>query len=523
MKEDLKNPHPGLETVVQGLAQASEHASCLVKGPLDPCILVIMGASGDLTTRKLVPALFNLFMNKGLPKPFLVAGCGRTPLDDPAFREHIGAGRDFGDPRAWTEFAAAFHYVQVDYDSEASIRSLADRLAELDARHHTGGNRIFYLATPPSLYQTLADLLGRVGLGAQGRGGRPFTRIVIEKPFSHDLETAVQLNRILARGFEESQIFRIDHYVAKETVQNILVFRFANAIFEPIWDRRFIDYVSITAAETLGVEHRAGYYEQAGVLRDMFQNHMLQLLAMCAMEPPARFEPDRVRDEKVKAFRSLRPFPADRLDDHLVLGQYGSGKMNDRPVQAYREEPGVDPGSIVPTFAMMRVFIDNWRWQGVPFYLTSGKRLPGKLTQIAIRFKRVPHSMFRHVLTETVPANVLTLGIQPEETIRLTFQTKNPGAEVCLRTVRLEFDYLKDYDGPVLDAYEKALLDCMQGDQMLFWRQDGVEACWSFIMPVIEACEQCQDPGRRLRVYPAGTWGPPGAETLLPDTALWRT
>ena len=292
------------------------------------------------------------------------------------------------------------------------------------------------------------------------------------------------------------------------------MFRFANAIFEPIWNRTYIDSVTITAAETLGIERRAGYYEEAGVLRDMFQNHMMQLLALTAMEPPSIFEAERVRDEKAKLYRSLRPFPVDRLKDHLVLGQYGRGSMDGKQVPAYREEPGVNPISLTPTFAMMTVFVDNWRWQGVPFFLSSGKRLVKKLTEIAIQFKEVPHSMFRDVLGEKILANRLVLGIYPEEKISMTFQTKMPGARVSLRSVTMDFFYHQGHAGRVLDAYEKVLLDCMVGDHMLFWREDGVELCWSYLTPILQGCETCGDRGEMLLPYEAGSEGPQAAAKL---------
>jgi glucose-6-phosphate 1-dehydrogenase len=286
------------------------------------------------------------------------------------------------------------------------------------------------------------------------------------------------------------------------------MFRFANAIFEPIWNRRYIDHVNILASETLGVEHRAGYYEQAGVIRDMFQNHMMQLLALTAMEAPSQFETGSVRDEKVKVFRSLRPFPVEKLHEHIVLGQYGPGKINAKPVPGFREEPGISPDSLTPTFAKMKVFIDNWRWQGVPFFLTSGKRLAKKITEITIQFKEVPHSMFRQTLGERIDANQLTLGIYPDEKVTLTFQTKNPGARVCLRSATLDFSYHQNYTGPILDAYEKVLIDCMLGDQMLFWRQDSLEHCWYFLTPILNECETCGNKSEILQFYESGSWGP---------------
>jgi glucose-6-phosphate 1-dehydrogenase len=351
-------------------------------------------------------------------------------------------------------------------------------------------------------------MIGKSGMGIEKANGNGWSRLVVEKPFGRDLNTAVELDRSIHKYFRERQVFRIDHYLAKETVQNVLMFRFANAIFEPIWNRRFVDHVEITADETLGVEHRAGYYEQSGVLRDMFQNHMMQLLALTAMEPPSAFEDERVRDERVKVFRALRPFELDQLEARLVLGQYGDGKIDGKKVPAYRDEPGVDPQSLTPTFACMKVFIDNWRWQGVPFYLTSGKRLSQKATQISIQFKQVPHSMFRDVIGPKISANRLILGIYPDEKITLTFQTKLPGARVCLRSVTMDFHYYQGDQQPVLDAYEKVLLDCMLGNHMLFWRQDAVEQCWAFLTPILAECEPCDDRDAMLHVYPAGSAGP---------------
>jgi len=495
-----------------------EPGECVAPEEIDPCIIVILGASGDLTARKLIPALFNLYLNDGLPQPFQIVGCGRTEWDDLEFRNAMQTAVQANsqpDPSKWPSFADALHYRVIDYEDLESYRRLAAELSDIDRKNNTLGNRIFYIALPPALYHSAAEMIGRAGLSAKMGHHNGWSRIVVEKPFGTDLQTAQELDRRLHEHFNENQIFRIDHYLAKETVQNVLMFRFANSLFEPIWNRRYVDHVGITAIETLGVEHRAGYYERSGVLRDMFQNHMMQLLALIAMEPPSRFKDELVRDEKSKVFAALRPFPTDRLQNYLVLAQYGAGVVDNRPVPAYRDESGVDPASLTPTYAMMKVFLDNWRWQGVPFYLTSGKRLAEKLTEIVIQFKTVPHSLFRHILGETILANRLIMGIHPDEKITLTFQTKNPGARVCLRTVTMDFHYDQNYSGPVLDAYEKVLIDCMLGDQMLFWRQDAVEKSWSFLTPILDRCEGCDDQSRMLQFYPAGSKGPEAAAKLL--------
>jgi glucose-6-phosphate 1-dehydrogenase len=513
------NDHDSIKTMAATTTADLEipSESCHREGPPDPYVILIIGASGDLTSRKLVPALYNLYLKDALPDPFVIVGCSRTNLTDQIFREKLKetlSEDSDQDMSKWDHFSSSILYKSLEYDQQASYEDLYRYLKETDKKCETGGNRIIYLAIPPTLYEVTARMVGRVGLSTEGENGNGWSRIVVEKPFGRDLDTAMALDRTLHEFFQEHQIFRIDHYLAKETVQNILMFRFANAIFEPIWNRRYIDYISITAAETLGVEHRAGYYEKSGVIRDMFQNHMMQLLALTAMEPPSRFEADRVRDEKAKVYRSLRPFPIENLIDYLVLGQYIGGKIKEDRVPAYRDEPGVSSDSLTPTFASMKVFLDNWRWQGVPFYLTSGKRLAEKVTEISIRFKRIPHSMFRRTLEEDVTANKLVLGIYPEEEITLTFQTKNPGAQVCLRSVTMDFLYHQNYKGPILEAYEKVLLDCMQGDQMLFWREDSVELCWAFLTPILKECETCRNQEERLLPYEAGSLGPEAAKAL---------
>jgi glucose-6-phosphate 1-dehydrogenase len=529
MKEDdmhEEGPVNGRDRPVRASVSAPdlklESGACLTPVPSDPCSIVILGATGDLTSRKLMPALFSLYRNGGLPKPFAVVGCGRTQWTDEEFRGRMAdAVRSAGgwDRALWQPFSSALYYRTVNYAQERSVAGLAQSLRVLESGHPARGNRIFYLALPPALYQPAARHLGKAGLSAEHREGNGWARIVLEKPFGSDLATSRHLDQSLRAHFSEHQVFRIDHYLAKETVQNILMFRFANSIFEPIWNRRYIDRVSIRADESLGVEHRAGYYESSGVLRDMFQNHMMQLLSLTAMEPPPRFEAELVRDEKAKVFSALRPFPLDSIEDYLVLGQYAAGTVDGRPVPAYRAEKGVASQSLTPTYAAMKVYLDNWRWQGVPFFISSGKRLSQKRTEIAIQFKAVPHSMFRNTLGEAITANRLTLGIYPHECITLTFQTKNPGAAVCLRAVTMDFNYHQNYSGPVLDAYEKALLDCMLGDHMLFWRQDAVELSWAFLSPVLNACESCEERGRRLHFYAAGRNGPLEGNRLLQTPA----
>jgi glucose-6-phosphate 1-dehydrogenase len=500
---------------------ALQAGNCNVKIP-GPCGLIIFGASGDLTKRKIIPSLYRLHKHKILPENFFVLGASRTEITLDQFREWMGTAvkewvaGDFDGP-TWKEFADRLHYAVIDYDSPESYnKGLPELISQLEKRHRTEGNRIFYLAIPPTIYEDIINNLGASGLAQEGPG---YTHVVIEKPFGRDLLSARRLNSILRRYFEEGQIYRIDHFLGMEIVQNLLMFRFANSIFEPLWNRSYIDHVEIAAAETLGVEHRAGYYEKAGVIRDMFQNHMFQLLALAAMEPPAAFEAEAVRNEKVKVFHSVRPFPLDKLDNYLTIGQYGKGQIGGRRVPGYREEEGVSENSTTPTFAAMKVLIDNWRWDGVPFYLRSGKRLSSRRTEISIHFKPVPHLMFSKSLNGSIEPNILVFGIQPDEGISLFFQTKQPTSKICLNPVWMDFSYERDI---LMDAYEWVLLDCMHGDHLFFARQDGVEQTWSLLTPVIERLESTTEI-EKFPNYPAGTSGPMEAARLMEgDRRAWR-
>ncbi|MBI3399301.1 MAG: glucose-6-phosphate dehydrogenase [Deltaproteobacteria bacterium] len=494
---------------------------CEIEIP-NPCCLIIFGASGDLTKRKLVPALYRLHKNNLLPEKFFVLGVGRMEMHIDSFREDMLTAvkeifpEDFNHAYG-EELAAKLYYFPLDYSSsESYIKFLANQLSLLEAKHNTGRNRIFYLAIPPTVFEDVIVNLGNADLSRED-GGR--THIVVEKPFGRDLKSAKRLNRILKKSFQEHQIYRIDHYLAKETVQDIMMFRFANSIFEPLWNNKYIDHVQITVAENIGIEQRAGYYEESGVIRDMFPNHIFQLLALTAMEPPVKFDAGPVRDEKVKVFRSMRPFPLDGLGEYIVTGQYGAGKTNGNAVVGYREESGVSRQSTTPTFAAMKIFVDNWRWKGVPFYLRSGKRLSNKKTEISIQFKPVPHMMFSNLLNEPIEPNTLVLRVQPDEGINLLFQAKEPGSKVCLRPVIMDFSYQGEI---LLDAYEWVLLDCMHGDTMLSVREDAVEQTWAFLTPVIERLESTAQIGK-FPNYAAGSSGPTEAALLIEkDGRGWR-
>ena len=501
------------------IPQREDRCGIDIAGPFG---LVIFGASGDLTKRKLIPSLYHLYQDNIIQKNFFILGVSRTEMSTDRFRDMMHRAVKEAFPKevsksSWKEFVRKLHYAVFDPATAGSGRSpLEEELFSLEKRYRTGENRIFYLALPPAGSEGIIHALSQAGFSRETKG---YTRIVIEKPFGHDLDSARKLNTLLRGTFQESQIYRIDHYLAKEPVQNILMFRFANSIFEPLWNSRYIDHIQITSAETLGVEHRAGYYEKSGVLRDMFQNHMFQLLAVTAMEPPEAFEAERVRDEKGKVLRSIRPFPLDRLEESIVIGQYGRGEMSGKTVAAYREEEGISKRSTTPTFAAMKVWVDNWRWRGVPFYLRSGKRLSGRKIEISIHFKPVPYMMFSSRMDGLIEPNTLIFRIQPEEGINLNFQTKLPGSKICLEPVPMNFSYGKDV---LLDAYEWVLLDCMHGDPMLFVREDAVEQAWSLLTPLVEKLESTTEPGR-FPNYAAGSSGPEeAARWIRKDGRTWR-
>ncbi len=508
------------------LPPSNQAQACEERMP-GPCAFVIFGASGDLARRKLIPALYRLGRNGMLSGNFFIIGASRSELDDASFRSMMGeAVKKYSafDNAAWEAFSRRLFYRKIDdYGDNASLAGIRALLSDKEKEFGTEGNKIFYLATPPSAYERTIDGLTASGLSEETRG---WSRVVIEKPYGRDLMSALALDAFVLRNFREDQVYRIDHYLGKETVQNIMMFRFANAIFEPVWNRRYVDHVQITVAESNGVEKRSGYYEQAGILRDMFQNHILQLLALIAMEPPSIYESRLVGDERVKVLRALRHIQFDGVDDSLVMGQYVSGSADGKVAPGYREEDGIPSGSNVPTFAAMKVFLDNWRWQGVPFYLRSGKRFPARFSQITIQFKQVPHLMFRRTLGPEIAPNALIFKIQPDERVQLKFHTKNPGSRVCLRDVMLDFSYAQGYEGVLLEAYERVLLDCMLGDKMLFVSSEGMELSWSFITPILDLVEGRGGAGVKapdLYLYRAGTHGPVEADRfIMNDGRVWN-
>jgi glucose-6-phosphate 1-dehydrogenase len=488
----------------------------------EPCTIVIFGASGDLARRKLIPALFELCCYESLARRFAIVGFARSKMTDDGFRDAMTeAVRKFSETKPVDEerlrlFARSFAYVSGEYNQPEAFERLRQRLEEIDAQHHLDGNRLYYLATPPDVYPAVIEQLHTAHL-EQNSNGRSWTRMVIEKPFGRDLASARKLNRAVLEVFDESQVYRIDHYLGKDTVQNLLVLRFGNGIFEPLWNRNYVDHVQITAAESLGVESRASFYETAGALRDMIQSHVLQLTSLVSIEPPSAFDATAVRNEKIKVLQAIRPYTPELVARDVVRGQYGPGGVAGAYVPGYREEPGVAKESATETFVALRVEIDNWRWAGVPIYLRTGKRLRRQVTEVAIQFRRAPHMVFRG---QDLDPNSLVLNIQPEEGISIIFHAKLPGQEMRLARVAMDFNYHSAFGDGGRSAYATLLNDCMRGDATLFDRGDGVEAAWALVDPILDAWR-----GQRpdFPNYPAGSWGPAEADKLLErDGRYWR-
>jgi glucose-6-phosphate 1-dehydrogenase len=490
----------------------------------EPCAVVIFGASGDLTKRKLVPALYRLTQERLLPAEFAIIGFARSAMSHDEFRAKM---RDSIvtyseakriDEAVWDSFAQGLYYLPGDINNADSYSRMSELLDQLDRERGTSGNRLFYLSVAPQHYSEAISQLGAAGLASARQGG--WTRIIIEKPFGHDLASARQLNEEVARVFSEDQVYRIDHYLGKETVQNLLVFRFANGIFEPIWNRQYIDHVQITNAESIGVEGRGGYYETAGVVRDMIQNHVFQVLSLVAMEPPVSLSANAVRDEKIKAMQAVRPLAPETMKENVVLGQYGAGSIGGKQVAGYRQEEGVSPNSRTETYAALKLNFDTWRWAGVPFYIRSAKRMPKRVTEIAIQFKEAPHLLFGNVTSQQLEPNVLIVRVQPDEGITLRIGAKVPGQVTRIRWVNMDFRYGASFGVTSPEAYERLLLDCILGDSTLYARRDMTERGWEIVMPLLEAGESLRG---SFPNYEAGTWGPRAADEMMErDGRRWR-
>jgi glucose-6-phosphate 1-dehydrogenase len=502
-----------METVeqTQNAAESAEEAG----RPGDPCVMVIFGASGDLTKRKLIPALYNLAKDNLLAKEFALIGFARNELTSEQFRDQISAEiSQFAttkvDPDLWHWFSRRIYYIAGDFDDPKKYQELATLLGQVDKEHGTRSNYFYYLATSPTFFATIIQQLGGANLVKEEESWR---RVIIEKPFGRDYDSAMKLNKEIREVLDEHQIYRIDHYLGKETVQNILVFRFSNGIFEPIWNRRYIDHVQITVSETVGVEQRGMYYDTAGTLRDMVPNHIFQLICLTAMEPPVSFDPNVVRDEQAKILKAIQPMSPEDVLTRTVRGQYGQGVDGNVAMPGYRTEPMVAPDSKTETFVAMKLFIDNWRWADVPFYLRTGKRLPKRVTEITIQFKRAPLLLFRMTNVEKLEPNRLTLHLQPDEGISLSFGAKIPGPLVRLGDVHMDFNYKDYFNATPQTGYERLLYDCMLGDATLFQRSDMVETAWRIVNPIQDVWDAL--PPRKFPNYPAGSWGPKESEELL--------
>jgi glucose-6-phosphate 1-dehydrogenase len=489
-----------------------------------PCVMVIFGATGDLTKRKLIPALCNLSREKLLPPQFAVVGFAVNDYDTKSFRqmltEQIPKFAQI-DPELWSWFIERIYYVKGDFEDKNAFERLRQQVKEAGDQHNTLGNRLFYLAVAPRFFSLIVNKLGECCLSQEEGGDGPWARVVVEKPFGHDLDSAKQLNRDLKKVLAEKQIYRIDHYLGKETVQNVMVFRFSNNIIEPLWNRNYVDHVQITAAETVGVEHRGGFYDVTGALRDMVPNHLFQLLTMTSMEPPISFDADEVRNKQAEVLHAIQPLGPEDVLTNMVRGQYGEGTIEGQRVPAYRQEPDVGHNSNTETYVALKLLIDNWRWAGVPFYLRTGKRLAQRTTEIVIQFRRTPFVLFRNTSVRNLETNRLVIHIQPDEGISLSFGAKVPGSIMKLGLVNMDFDYATYFGAEHSTGYERLLRDCMAGDQTLFQRADMVEAGWSVIQPIIDVWRAL--PARGFPNYAAGSWGPAEADELLhKDGRAWR-
>lgn len=492
---------------------------------LASCAFVLFGATGDLTRRKIMPGLYSIFLQGLVPQNFVIVAFARRDKSDEVYRVELQQNMKQFAPKLpsegpdWERFAQSVYYVRSEFDDPEGYQRLANRLSELDEKHDLSGNHLFYLATPPDNFSEIIANLGKAGLQNPRREGG-WSRLIIEKPFGIDLQSAQRLNKELNEVYQENQIYRIDHYLGKETVQNILVLRFANQIFEPLWNQKYIDNVQITVAETLGVEGRGGYFESSGITRDIVQNHALQVLTLIAMEPPASLSADDIRDEKAKVLKTMQPFTPEEVALYTVRGQYGPGKIGNEEVPGYREEEGVNPRSETETFSAFKFLINNHRWFGVPFYVQAGKRMPKRVTEVKIQFKSVPDILFAKTAKVQITPNLLTLRIQPDEGASLEVGSKEPGPEMSVRPVCMNFQYGDTFNAPIRDAYERLILDAIRGDASLFARNDEVEYAWSIITPILEAWRDLSCP--LFPNYAAGTWGPDAAAALLTGGRAWH-
>jgi glucose-6-phosphate 1-dehydrogenase len=503
---------------------SSNHNHPAENATASPCLMVIFGATGDLTKRKLIPALLNLAQDKMLSEQFAIVGFAANDFDTESFRHTLAEempkfAPDPIDLKMWDSLEERLYYVKGDFGDPEAFKRLQKQIEEADKAHNCGGNKFFYLAVAPRFFASIVDQLGNVGLTNEDEGH--WTRVIVEKPFGHDLESARQLNADLKKTLNEKQIYRIDHYLGKETVQNVMVFRFTNNIIEPLWNRHYVDHVQITASETVGVEHRGGFYETAGALRDMVPNHLFQLLTMTAMEPPISFDADEVRNKQAEVLHAIQPLSPEDVLTCMVRGQYAAGTIEGENVDGYRNEPDVSHVSNTETFVALKLSIDNWRWAGVPFYLRTGKRLAQRATEIVIQFRRTPFVLFRHTQVKNVETNRLVIHIQPDEGISLSFGAKVPGTVMRLGLVNMDFDYKSYFGIEHGTGYERLLRDCMVGDATLFQRADMVEAGWNVIQPILDVWHAL--PPRGFPNYAAGSWGPMEAEELLEkDGREWR-